>query len=706
MTVKIDTLNALGSVLHLRCMPKYILIVDNRYHLYILNKDNGTLIKKIRLADAEKKPVHRYAKTFLITPKNEIIVSIAGSNRLDVFKLGKGISRKTVTSRHRSDIESVTVSEDGSLFATGGADGRVFLYKDLQKGPICSFEPRGEYISYLAFSQDNRLLASSGFDKMTRIYDLHRHVEIAAFDSPDTVEKALFFDRSQKVYAIARDGSSIVFDVEDNRILSEEKLFASWPTTVELSQNKKAAVIGTKGNRLYIVKLSGNKTVCEFEVAGSGITQVKLHEERLMVSAIDGSVTSYDCAASKEQFETALKAKDYETVKAALDANRLLHLHPMMERFDRDWGDVLKKAIKLISVGKCDNGCSIVQPFLDDPERVEEFNFYMAQKETFVTFLSHVEKGRFKEAYELADKEEYLKRLSRYEALEAKWEKDFREARKVLESNRQNRQQALKILNPFAKVPSKAKMINLLVENNHVFAQAEELVRTMQFQRFFKVVEAYPFLSGAGIYKKAMQIGENLYQKMIGCEEARTFDRLHKVGELLGQFPPFSDAAEEGMRRGEAKKRFEQYVNKKDLPGAFSLLDKHGYLVLEEGYEALLLEFRSVFESAEKRAAQGAEALELKEILSGYIGIPYWKERIALVMREGYINELRTIVREGITPAMEAGVREYIRIFAKDDALVNFMKSHGMDEWLECVNEQKSTAAYRQNGFPNTVLVG
>ncbi len=684
---------------------KYLMAVDNRYQLYIMERESGALIKKIELAGEGTKPVHRYAKTFLITPKNEVVTSFDGSNRLVLYKLGKGVGRRDVISWHRSDIEAVAVSSKGGVYATGGSDGKVFLYKTLHAEPVCAFEPRGEYISFLAFSPNERFLASSSFDRTTRIYDLNRHMEVSAFGSAETVEHSAFFDDGRRLYAVTRDGSSIVFDIEQNRIQSEEKHFDNWPTTVEISPNGKVAVVGTKGNTIYLVKLHENRKLCSYETKNNGITQISLEGDGLDISGIDGGLIRYETGLHKETFEEGMAGKDYHKAKNALDQNPLLYLHPLVEAFDASWSDVLKEAIRRLSVGECDAGCSIVQPFMDHPGRVEEFNFYLAQKEVFVTFIRYVETGRYKEAYALAEKNSYLKRISQYEEMEKLWERSFRAARKSIETESGNVRQVREMLRPFSHIASKEKLIRLLVENGHVFKEAEVMVRTMRFDAFFKLVDSYPFLTEAGIYKKVMQVGENLYQKMIGCEESREFDRYYSIARVLGVFPSYAESCREGIEYNRVRERFFRSVREEDIITAFNLLEHHGALMLEPEYEMLLADFNAQCAEAEKRAGHGAEPLELKEILSAYITIPYWRERIAGVLKEGYINELRSMGSDEGSLEIEKGVREYVRFFGKDDVLINYMRSVGLETWMENTVEGEGSEGYRQSGFPNTIRV-
>ena len=290
--------------------------------------------------------------------------------------------------------------------------------------------------------------------------------------------------------------------------------------------------------------------------------------------------------------------------------------------------------------------------------------------------------------------------------MERLWERSFKAAQKVLEADPQKAPQAKEMLRAFSGVSTKAKIIRQLVENGHIFGQAEEAVRNMRFKEFFALVEEYLFLKEAGIYKKVMQIGENLYQKMIRSEEERDFDRYYKIADVLKIFPDYAETVKTGMEWMRAKERFIRSSAEEDFHTAFMLLEKHANLALEDEYEQLLKEFNHVYSEAEKRVGRGAEALEIKELLTSYVDIPYWQERIAGVMRLAYINELKSLgVNKEMTVQAEHAVGEYIRLFSKDDVLVNFFRSKGLEMWLENFEEKGSTAGYRQFGFPNTVLV-
>jgi len=109
-----------------------------------------------------------------------LVVSAGWDKLVKVWSLGEEFRLERTLSGHTGYINTVTVSPDGSLCASGGKDGTAMLW-DLQNGRMLYSLEAGDIINSLVFSP-NRYWLCAATDSGIKIWDLETKLLVTNLD--------------------------------------------------------------------------------------------------------------------------------------------------------------------------------------------------------------------------------------------------------------------------------------------------------------------------------------------------------------------------------------------------------------------------------------------------------------------------------------------------------------------------------------------
>jgi guanine nucleotide-binding protein subunit beta-2-like 1 protein len=115
-----------------------------------------------------------------ITQPTPIVVSAGWDKIVKIWTLGEEFKQVRQLVGHTGYINTVTVSPDGSLCASGGKDGTAMLW-DLNDGRMLYSLDAGDIINSLVFSP-NRYWLCAGTDSGIKIWDLESKALVANLD--------------------------------------------------------------------------------------------------------------------------------------------------------------------------------------------------------------------------------------------------------------------------------------------------------------------------------------------------------------------------------------------------------------------------------------------------------------------------------------------------------------------------------------------
>ncbi|WP_456488466.1 hypothetical protein [Caminibacter pacificus] len=231
--------------------------------------------------------------------------------------------------------------------------------------------------------------------------------------------------------------------------------------------------------------------------------------------------------------------------------------------------------------------------------------------------LDAILKEDFKKAYDLIDKNPFLKRSEGFKRL-IKYEELL--IKKAILLFEKSEIEAVKVLQPLLKVPNKREEIEKLIKHYKNLAKFKNAVLKGNYALAYELANMYEELKKTKYYKilelRWQKTYEKAYQAVINGE-------FEKAKELLEPFMAVTQKLpliELLLKKAEILKIFKEKIAKKDFKGVYALLKEHPELKESVEYQKLITYAENLYKFAlkflEKEEFQKAKkaAMILKDI--------------------------------------------------------------------------------------------
>jgi WD40 repeat protein len=245
------------------------------------------------------------------TMKNENLIVIKcgrGKGLLNISEIGLNDMHVISEAQFRYDvndiIETVALSSDGSLLATGTADGTLSLWNTSSKTQIASFQAHkmipqrstADYqaISSIIFSPDGSSFATRGVDKTIKVWNIKDGKEITSSSTKDDYKTFMTFSPNSKYLAYASENSIHIKALYENTpeiVLNGDKP-KYYFYSLRFSSDGSMLASGY-GGRLKIWSITNQSLLADIPELGEGIDAVAFNPDDtlLYVASQDGIVS-------------------------------------------------------------------------------------------------------------------------------------------------------------------------------------------------------------------------------------------------------------------------------------------------------------------------------------------------------------------------------------------------------------------------------
>ncbi|MFW9777834.1 MAG: hypothetical protein ACFFE8_03190 [Candidatus Heimdallarchaeota archaeon] len=189
------------------------------------SEDNTTRVWNV-VQGVEFQVLSRHAETvntLRFSATGETLISGGDDKEVLLWDLPISTPNPYIIQDHKGGIKSVDISSDDTMFATGGADSKVFVYEKSTRNPF-PFSPltghSGAVLS-VAFSKDNAILASAGADNNIFLWNMTDGQRIHTFSNHTEWVTSLDFSPDGQLLASgSRDKTIRLWNVSSGKELS------------------------------------------------------------------------------------------------------------------------------------------------------------------------------------------------------------------------------------------------------------------------------------------------------------------------------------------------------------------------------------------------------------------------------------------------------------------------------------------------------
>jgi hypothetical protein len=550
---------------------------------------------------------------------------------------------------HKGDVLSVEFGKN--YFASGGIDGKIFLYSLELLKMVSKLARHKDFISDIAFGEGE--IYAGGYDKSVIFvdeYSLKKEVRYLHLKKVVKVENGDFLVSASEYSDVIKWDADKKERKDRLDLYTEFKDFCIYEGYIFIALK----------NRVVLYDLQKEILVNE-KFLDYGVSKIAAYDDKLII--VKNGVLEYlNLTDEKELLDFVLK-NDYKSAYEKVLFNPFLKKTKTYEKLELLYKNSLKKAVKYLENGLKSEAFEVLKPFMEVLEKREEISKTLSHFENIIKFKKAYEKRNFALFYQIAKQYDLLKNTKYYRLVEKEWEIKFEKAKRAVFEG--NVEAAKEILKDFMSVSEKIPLIELLLKKGEIFKLLREKLAKKDFRGFFALVKANPELKDTREYKAVMEYAQKLYDKALTALEEENFKYVMKIAEILEDIEGYELKAKDLLEKAKISLDFLRLFNE-DKNKAFELVEKYPFLKNLKAYRLYEERWARKLSEAEKKAFKGKIKSALEE-LKEYEGIGVKRPRIKNMLKSAYLNYIKE-------SKDEKAIEKYIKTFGKDEEVVRLMK--------------------------------
>ncbi|MCF6201950.1 MAG: hypothetical protein L3J42_07510, partial [Hydrogenimonas sp.] len=544
-----------------------ILDSSNSYRLFTLNpialKDGF----KTSLAQSENllqgADVSEDGKYVSFCVKKEGVAVFNGLNKRLIYRF----------KRHEGDVESLCISKKHGYLATGGQDGKTFLWSLSTGRMVASLPHHSDFVTAIAFSKNGQWIATGSFDRkiiITNVSSLSQGFRLKGHSKAIT---GLLFIGRHRLVAADKAGEIVIWDYFSAKVVKRLKKMLDEVTALTVTPDERFLFAADKSGIVSLYDLESYelislrylhylKPVSKLCYASEG--------NHLIVGLAGGEVTFNAPLKESAQMEEYIAKGDLASAYRLAEENPLLRYSRAYVELEALWSERFQKAISLLELGKREEAKKVLEPFCVEASKRLLVQQLLNDFKDFQHFKAAVEHKKFQLAYSMAAKYPMLKQNRYYEAMEKEWERLFSQAKKIILQNG-GEDRAKEILKPFRGISSKSALIQALFNEKEIYKLFMKMVAKRDFKGAIELAKRYPAIMELEEYKKIERVAEAIALKSAKELESGNYAEAARMAAQLMEFPDMKEEARELIDRANLYASAMRYFAEKNYAAIYKI---------------------------------------------------------------------------------------------------------------------------------------
>ena len=599
---------------------------------------------------------------------NHILFYRASKKELLLFRITQ---KKLIAAirAHNAGTECVLFSPDGTAFVSGGVDGRIYMWSVFNGKKIDTFPHHGDSVCVIAFSADSRLVATAGYDRIIKVSNRSFRNNRYRLISHKAVPTTLTFLSGQRLLSTDREGTLLLWDITESKVLKRLEKFPSHITAVALSGDERFLfVCGLQGDIGLYDLHEGILLKQNYLHTLSGITAASFsdRDNRLICGLVNGTIVVYDFAGEAGKFQSHLKEKAFKECYRMLEEDPMLAYTPHAATLEEIFESYYMGARKLLMQEETAKATALMAPFTSSGAKRLLIQKLFNDFKRYGQFAASAKAGKYALAYALAGEHDTLKSTPIYEALEQQWRKILLVARKI-PVTKEYETKLRQLFRPYLGVPGKNIVMNTMYSNGATVQLFQKLIGNREYAEAFKMIAAHPFLKNLEEYESLNRVGELLESKMREAFLGGNYPQAVHIGDELAAFPDRSEEASRLRDRANIYATAMSYYAEKRITEVYNIIEKHPYLAEAEIGIVVEQAFKKALAEAERHAAR-CDVAAIKQSMERFFKVRSKVPSIIHIVKVAYLGQIERLCAAQESSASSA-IGQYMERFGYDEML-------------------------------------
>jgi len=362
----------------------------------------------------------RYTNGFDISHDGRYLAfAIKGEHKYQIWDIALKKRVLEVAQLHSAEIYSLGFSRFSQKLASGGMDGKSFIFDFEAKKTTGTFGIRSDFVSAFAFNPNGKHIAIAGYDNEIRIYQLGNTENFISMTGLEEPIIRVEFITEKEMSVFYREGQILVFDAFTQKITASPKKLNDGVSAFEVV-NGCVYICGRERN-IRLLKTSDFEELSEGIIkTQSIISATTAHGDNgLIAGCLDGSIFLYELDSDNKELEDLLMNGSFAEAYALVEANPFLKQDDNFAILEEAWQMSLADIIHNMEDGKMDAAKKMAQSYMQIGEKRLILQTVFKQFDEFARLKYAVEHANNELMKSLIQKNNYFKMTKLYEKIKS-----------------------------------------------------------------------------------------------------------------------------------------------------------------------------------------------------------------------------------------------------------------------------------------------